>query len=55
MMLEHLGHKDASDAIVAAIEVVLAEKELRTGDLGGSADTITCGTAIADALADGAR
>jgi tartrate dehydrogenase/decarboxylase/D-malate dehydrogenase len=55
MMLEHLGHKDAHDAIVAAIEVVLAEKELRTGDLGGSADTITCGMAIADALADGAR
>jgi tartrate dehydrogenase/decarboxylase/D-malate dehydrogenase len=55
MMLEHLGHKDAGDAIVAAIEVVLAEKALRTGDLGGSANTITCGTAIADALADGAR
>ncbi|AXI46508.1 tartrate dehydrogenase [Sulfitobacter sp. SK012] len=55
MMLEHLGHKDASDAIVAAIELVLAEKELRTADLGGSADTITCGAAIADALADGAR
>jgi tartrate dehydrogenase/decarboxylase/D-malate dehydrogenase len=55
MMLEHLGHKDAADAIVSAIEVVLAEKELRTADLGGSADTVACGTAIADALADGAK
>ena len=37
-------------SIVAAIERVLAEPELRTGDLGGKADTATCGKAIADAL-----
>ena len=55
MMLDHLGRPDAADGIVKAIEVVLAEEALRTKDLGGKADTITCGTAIADAVAEGAR
>ncbi len=55
MMLEHLGHNEAAAAIVSAIEVVLAEQSLRTADLGGNADTPTCGTAIADAVRDGAR
>jgi len=55
MMLEHLGHLEAAEAIVASIELVLAEKELRTADLAGAADTTTCGTAIADALKDGVR
>ena len=50
MMLEHLGEPDAAKAIVAAIEKVLAEPKLRTRDLKGSADTVTCGKAIADAL-----
>ena len=49
MMLEHLGHRDAADAIVTAIEEVLANETLRTRDLGGKADTVTCGKAIADA------
>ena len=52
MMLEHLGAKDASDAIITAIEDVLVNKELRTADLGGTADTITCGSAIAAAILD---
>lgn len=55
MMLDHLGHPEAAAAIVSAVEVVLAEQSLRTGDLGGPADTVTCGAAVADALADGAR
>lgn len=55
MMLDHLGHADAAAGIVSAIEVVLAEEGLRTKDLGGKADTVTCGSAIADAVADGAR
>ncbi|MEM6677657.1 MAG: tartrate dehydrogenase [Pseudomonadota bacterium] len=55
MMLEHLGHAEAAGAIVSAIEAVLAEPALRTGDLGGPADTVTCGAAVADALLDGAR
>lgn len=51
MMLEHLGHPQAAAGIVAAIERVLAEPALRTRDLGGPADTRTCGQAVADALA----
>ncbi len=47
MMLEHLGHKDAADAIVAAIEKVLADPATRTGDLGGGANTVVCGKAVA--------
>jgi tartrate dehydrogenase/decarboxylase/D-malate dehydrogenase len=50
MMLEHLGETKAANAIVKAIEKVLVEPRLRTGDLGGSANTIACGKAIADAL-----
>ena len=50
MMLDHLGHPEAAADIVAAIERVLVEQPLRTRDLGGPADTETCGKAIADAL-----
>ncbi len=50
MMLDHLGHPEASNAIVAAIETVLAEPALRTRDLGGKADTVTAGKAVAEAL-----
>jgi len=51
MMLEHLGEAEAGAAILRAIETVLAEPGLRTGDLGGRANTETCGKAIAEALA----
>ncbi|AUG51732.1 tartrate dehydrogenase [Thalassospira marina] len=50
MMLDHLGYSDAHDAILRAIETVLVDENLRTRDLGGKADTITCGKAIADAV-----
>jgi tartrate dehydrogenase/decarboxylase/D-malate dehydrogenase len=50
MMLEHLGHKDAADAIIAAIETSLAAPASRTRDLGGSATTKECGAAIAAAI-----
>ena len=49
MMLEHLGHKDAADAIVRAIERVLSEGP-RTRDMGGKASTEELGKAIAEAL-----
>ncbi len=52
MMLDHLGAPEAGAAIVTAIERVLAEPALRTPDLGGQADTNTCGAAIADAVLD---
>ena len=50
MMLEHLGEKEAATAIVTAMEKVLAEPKLRTRDLGGPANTIACGKAVAEAL-----
>jgi tartrate dehydrogenase/decarboxylase/D-malate dehydrogenase len=48
MMLEHLGEKQAADAIVGAIERTLGERTLRTRDLGGNADTQACGKAVAE-------
>ncbi len=50
MMLEHLGEADAAAAIERAIERVLAEPAGRTADIGGTANTLSCGKAIADAL-----
>jgi len=50
MMLEHLGHKKAADAIVAAVSDTLSDERQRTRDLGGSADTTACGKAVAERL-----
>jgi tartrate dehydrogenase/decarboxylase/D-malate dehydrogenase len=49
MMLEHLGHPDAAQAIVEAIEAILIEGP-RTPDIGGTAGTQELGKAIADAV-----
>ena len=51
MMLEHLGHKAAADAVMAAIEQALMEPRARTRDIGGSANTADCGKFIADLVA----
>ncbi|MCY7370179.1 MAG: tartrate dehydrogenase, partial [Polaromonas sp.] len=52
MMLEFLGHTDAHDAVLAAIEKVLDPKSggPRTADLGGQASTSDVGKAIAHVL-----
>ena len=52
MMLEFLGHKDAHDAILCAVEEVLAPQSgaPRTPDIGGNASTQDLGKAIAEAL-----
>ena len=52
MMLEFLGHKEAHDAVLAAIEKVLAagDQAPRTPDLGGRASSVDVGQAIASAL-----
>lgn len=50
MMLEHLGHLEAAQGVMSAIEAVLTDPAFRTGDLGGTADTVTCGKAIAAAV-----
>jgi tartrate dehydrogenase/decarboxylase/D-malate dehydrogenase len=49
MMLEHLGHADAADAVVHAIERVLVNGP-RTRDMGGAASTQEVGKAIAEAV-----
>jgi tartrate dehydrogenase/decarboxylase/D-malate dehydrogenase len=46
LMLDFLGHRDAHDAIVKAIERVLVEGP-RTRDVGGQASTSEMGEAIA--------
>ncbi|MCZ6484047.1 MAG: isocitrate/isopropylmalate family dehydrogenase, partial [Alphaproteobacteria bacterium] len=50
MMLDHLGQGEAAKAVEAAIEAVLADKELLTPDMGGKATTGELGKAIADAI-----
>jgi tartrate dehydrogenase/decarboxylase/D-malate dehydrogenase len=52
MMLDFLGHKDAHDAILRAIEAVLRDGP-KTADLGGSANTTQMGEAIAALVAGG--
>lgn len=49
MMLEHLGYKEAADAMVTAIEAVLSEGDshVLTRDVGGQGTTASLGKAIA--------
>jgi tartrate dehydrogenase/decarboxylase/D-malate dehydrogenase len=47
MMLEHLGHKQAADAVLRAIEI---REGPRTRDMGGKASTEEMGKAIAQAV-----
>ncbi|PMR73366.1 tartrate dehydrogenase [Billgrantia endophytica] len=53
MMLEHLGHKEAADAIVEAFESVLSEGDtaLMTQDVRGTGTTESLGRAIARRIA----
>jgi tartrate dehydrogenase/decarboxylase / D-malate dehydrogenase len=53
MMLDFLGHRDAHDAMVRAIEAVLEPSSgaPRTPDLGGQASTRDLGQALAQAVA----
>jgi tartrate dehydrogenase/decarboxylase/D-malate dehydrogenase len=52
LMLDFLGHRDAHDAVLGAIEAVLADPAApRTADLGGSAGTADVGRAIAEHIA----
>jgi tartrate dehydrogenase/decarboxylase / D-malate dehydrogenase len=50
MMLEHLGHSDAHDSILRAIEDVLGSGGPRTRDIGGTASTVEVGRAIEKAI-----
>ncbi|WP_086466337.1 tartrate dehydrogenase [Oceanibaculum nanhaiense] len=51
MMLQHMGHQDAHDSILKAIETVLREGGPKTPDLGGQASTADLGSAIAEVVA----
>jgi tartrate dehydrogenase/decarboxylase/D-malate dehydrogenase len=54
LMLDFLGHRDAHDAVLAAIEAVLADAEApRTRDIGGRAGTGDVGRAIAERVSRG--
>jgi tartrate dehydrogenase/decarboxylase/D-malate dehydrogenase len=50
MMLQHLGHQDAHDTIMLAIENVLKDGANLTRDMGGTANTVELGKAIAEAI-----
>ena len=52
MMLDFLGHRDAHDAVLRAIEQVLRDGP-HTPDLGGSATTTQVGEALAALVAGG--
>ena len=50
MMLDFLGEEEAGAAIVKAIEQTVVQPNLRTGDLGGAANTVQAAAAIVAAL-----
>ena len=50
MMLQHLGHPEAHDSIMTAIERVLRKRRNLTPDMGGTASTEDLGRAIATAI-----
>jgi tartrate dehydrogenase/decarboxylase/D-malate dehydrogenase len=50
MMLQHLGHQDAHDTIMSAIETTLVQRANLTPDMGGKANTVELGKAIAAAI-----
>ena len=49
-MLQHLGQREAHDTVMTAIETVLREGKQLTRDMGGKANTIELGKAIAAAI-----
>jgi tartrate dehydrogenase/decarboxylase/D-malate dehydrogenase len=50
LMLDHLGHRDLHDRVVAAIECVLGDGRVRTPDLNGTATTADMTEAVVAAL-----
>jgi len=50
MMLDHLGHPDAAQAVVGAIEKVVEQAKTVTRDLGGKAGTTEAADAVAALL-----
>ncbi len=50
MLIEELGERDAAQSIIGAIEANLADGDVKTYDLGGSASTSDVGDDIARRL-----
>ncbi|MEE8331287.1 MAG: 3-isopropylmalate dehydrogenase [Acidimicrobiia bacterium] len=50
LMLEHLGEQEAADGVQAAVAATLAEGEVRTADMGGTASTAELGSTIERAI-----
>jgi tartrate dehydrogenase/decarboxylase/D-malate dehydrogenase len=50
LLLDHLGHRDLHDRVVAAIECVLGDGRVRTPDLNGTATTADMTEAVVAAL-----
>src|SRR3954469_5500767 len=50
MMLDHVGHQDKAKRIRKAVDIVLREDNVRTGDLGGNATTKQFTAAVVDRL-----
>jgi isocitrate dehydrogenase (NAD+) len=50
MMLRHVGEMHAASAVERAVDTVLAEGSVRTGDLDGTSSTMEMGEAIAHAV-----
>jgi tartrate dehydrogenase/decarboxylase/D-malate dehydrogenase len=48
LMFDHLGYPEAAKIIEKAIEMVLADRNVKTPDLGGKASTEELGTTIAE-------
>ncbi len=50
LMLQHLGHPEAADAVMRAVEEVLADSDVRTPDLGGTASTGEVAAAVTERI-----
>ena len=50
-MVHHLGYPEATRTIEKAVEVAVADRKIRTRDLGGEASTQQMGKAIAELVA----
>lgn len=50
LMLQHLGHPEAADSVMRAVEEVLADSDVRTPDLGGTASTGEVAAAVTERL-----
>ena len=55
MMLDHLGERTAHDRILASIEGVLSQGQVKTPDLGGRATTAEMTKAVTNAMTAASR